>query len=125
MEDCIFCEKFITNKKSLLENDLALAYFDEFPVNEGHIIIITKRHAETYFDITEEEQSAMFSLLRSAKLYIDKKYKPTGYNIGFNCGMDAGQSVMHVHLHLIPRYKGDVINPRGGIRAVIPTKKDY
>lgn len=125
MEECIFCEKFITNKKAFLENELALAYFDEFPVNKGHIIIITKRHAKTYFDITEEEQNAMFTLLKSAKLYLDREYKPTGYNIGFNCGIDAGQSVMHVHLHLIPRYKGDVINPRGGIRAVIPSKKDY
>lgn len=125
MDECIFCEKFIMHKKAFLENDLALAYFDEFPVNKGHVIIITKRHAETYFDITEKEQIAMFSLIKTAKLYIDKKYEPTGYNIGFNCGIDAGQSVMHVHLHLIPRYKGDVVNPRGGIRAVIPNKKEY
>ena len=81
------------------------------------------KRIQKYFD--KAEQDAMFELLRKAKDYIDKEYHPTGYNIGFNCGEDAGQSVMHVHLHLIPRYYGDVENPRGGIRGVIPTKKDY
>ena len=122
---CIFCDDFINKKTPFLENELALAYFDEFPVSKGHAIIITKRHVETYFDTNKQEQDAMFSLLREAKEYVEKEYKPTGYNIGFNCGTDAGQSVMHVHLHLIPRYKGDVANPRGGIRGVIPSKKDY
>ena len=125
MGNCVFCEDFMKNKKVLFENKLALAYLDGFPVNKGHVLIITKRHAKTYFDITHEEQDAMFELLREAKMYLDKEYQPTGYNIGFNCGEDAGQSVMHVHLHLIPRYHGDVENPRGGIRGVIPEKKDY
>lgn len=125
MKKCVFCEEFIKNKKALFENDLALVYFDGYPVNAGHTIIITKRHVKTFFDITYEEQDAMFELLRKTKEYIDNAYKPTGYNIGFNCGEDAGQSIMHVHLHLIPRYCGDVENPRGGIRGVIPQKKDY
>jgi len=125
MSNCVFCEDFITNKKNIFENELALAYFDGFPVNKGHVLIITKRHAETFFDITKEEQDAMFELARKIKIYLDEEYKPDGYNIGFNCGVVAGKSVMHVHMHIIPRYKGDIENPRGGIRAVIPAKKDY
>lgn len=125
MEKCIFCEKVSNGQKIIYENELALGIFDEFPVNEGHVLIITKRHVETFFDITKEEQDAMFELARKIKIYLDKQYKPDGYNIGFNCGAVAGQSIMHVHMHLIPRYKGDVENPRGGVRGVIPSKKDY
>ena len=125
MEYCAFCDDFMKNKERLFENELAVAFFDGFPVSKGHVLIITNRHTKTFFDTTKAEQDAMFELLRKAKDYIDKEYHPTGYNIGFNCGEDAGQSVMHVHLHLIPRYYGDVENPRGGIRGVIPTKKDY
>lgn len=125
MNECVFCNQFIPNKDSLFENELANAYFDEFPVSNGHVLIITKRHAETFFDITSEEQMAMIDLLNKCKKYIDKKYNPDGYNVGLNCGKDAGQSVMHVHMHLIPRYKGDVDNPHGGVRGVIPNKKNY
>lgn len=122
---CIFCDDFTTNKKSLFENELTSAYFDEFPVSKGHILIITKRHVPTFFDTTREEQMAMLELLDKCKKYLDNKYNPSGYNIGLNCGSDAGQSVMHVHMHLIPRYSGDVDNPRGGVRGVIPNKKNY
>ena len=96
-----------------------------FQLVNGHVLIITKRHVKTIFDTTVEEQDAMFDLLRKAKEYVDNEFHPTGYNVGFNCGEDAGQSVMHVHLHLIPRYHGDVENPRGGIRGVIPKNKEY
>lgn len=122
---CVFCEEFIPKKKALFENELACAYFDGFPVSKGHILIITKRHVATFFDITFEEQVAILNLLNKCKKYLDKEYSPTGYNVGLNCGSDAGQSVMHVHMHLIPRYMGDVENPRGGVRGVIPTRKDY
>lgn len=125
MNKCVFCNQFIPNRKSLFENELAVAYFDEFPVSKGHVLIITKRHASTFFDITNEEQMAIIDLLNKCKEYIDKNYNPDGYNVGFNCGESAGQSVMHVHMHLIPRYKGDVDDPRGGIRGVIPIKKNY
>lgn len=125
MKDCIFCQNFIPNRKPLLQNKLAIAYFDEFPVSKGHILIISKRHATTFFDLTKEEQISLITLLNECKEYIDKKYNPDGYNVGLNCGEFAGQSVMHVHMHLIPRYKGDVSNPRGGIRGVIPNKKNY
>ena len=125
MKECVFCEQFILNRKPLFENELANAYFDEFPVSKGHTLIITKRHAATFFDITNEEQIAIIELLNKCKKYIDKKYNPDGYNVGLNCGESAGQSVMHIHMHLIPRYKGDVENPRGGVRGVIPNKKNY
>ena len=125
MNKCLFCDQFIPNKKLLFENELAVAFFDEFPVSKGHVLIITKGHAATFFDITNEEQIAIIDLLNKCKEYIDKKYHPDGYNVGLNCGESAGQSVMHVHMHLIPRYKGDVENPRGGIRGVIPNRKNY
>lgn len=125
MKDCVFCQNFMPNKEPLLQNKLAIAYFDEFPVSKGHILIISKRHATTFFDLTKEEQISLITLLNECKEYIDKKYNPDGYNVGLNCGEFAGQSVMHVHMHLIPRYKGDVSNPRGGIRGIIPNKKNY
>lgn len=124
MNNCPFCEKLKTIKP-ILENDLAISFYDEFPVNPGHMLFITKRHVETFFDTTNEEKKAIFELVDKAKAIIDKKFKPDGYNIGLNCGFYAGQTVMHIHLHLIPRYKGDIENPKGGIRAVIPSKKEY
>jgi len=122
--NCPFCLKLKTIKP-ILENELAIAFFDEFPVNPGHMLFITKRHVETFFDTTDEEKIAIFKLVSEAKKLIDEKEKPDGYNIGLNCYSAAGQTVMHIHLHLIPRYIGDIENPHGGIRAVIPSKKEY
>lgn len=109
----------------ILENKLALGKVDDFGVSKGHMVFITKRHVETFFDTTPQEKQAIFELVDEAKKMLDEKYAPDGYNIGMNCKEAAGQSVMHVHVHLIPRYKGDVENPRGGVRGVIPSKKDY
>ena len=122
--DCPFCNKAM-NTTPILENDLAFAFYDEFPVSKGHMLFITKRHAEDFFDITLDERNAILDLMNDAKRMIDDEFKPDGYNIGCNIGEAAGQSVMHMHMHLIPRYKGDVLNPRGGIRSVIPSKQDY
>lgn len=124
MDKCLFCEKAKTQEK-LLENDSCYAVFDGFPVSPGHVLIISKRHAQTFFDLTENEQHDMIDLLNKCKLLIDEKYNPQGYNVGLNCGLVAGQSIMHVHMHLIPRYTGDVENPRGGVRGVIPAKRNY
>ena len=124
MENCKFCEIY-SEKKFDFENELAFAFWDANPVSKGHIIFMTKRHIENFFETTKEEKSDLFELIDKAKNIIDKKYKPTGYNIGINCGVSAGQTVMHVHVHLIPRYDGDVENPRGGVRGVIPENKDY
>lgn len=124
MENCRFC--FFKNEKKFdLENELAFAFWDANPVSKGHIIFMTKRHVKDFFETTAEERVAIFELIDKAKSIIDEKYKPTGYNIGMNCGVSAGQTVMHIHVHLIPRYDGDVKDPRGGVRGVIPEKKDY
>ncbi len=89
------------------------------------MLIIPYRHIDSLFDATEEETEAIFSLLKEAKAYLDRKFKPDGYNVGVNIGKYAGQTVMHLHIHLIPRYKGDIDNPTGGIRGVIPSKMRY
>lgn len=122
--NCFFC-KSIKNRDYTLENEYAILRFDDFPVNKGHLEIIPKRHVKDWWEATKEERIAIFDLLDEAKIMVDKKYNPDGYNIGMNLGEVAGQSVMHLHVHLIPRYEGDVQNPRGGVRGVIPGKKDY
>lgn len=125
MEDCLFCKWKNEKEKMLLENELAFARYDEFAVSKGHILFITKRHVKDFFETTFDERNAIFELIDKAKKIVDERYNPSGYNIGMNCGISAGQSVMHVHVHLIPRYDGDVENPRGGIRGVIPKKQSY
>lgn len=118
---CVFC----LPPPFVLENELACAFFDKYPVNEGHLLIIPKRHVKTYFDCTIAERMAMDELLLKGKDLLDERFKPTGYNVGINCHEDAGQTVFHCHMHLIPRYKGDVDNPTGGVRGVIPNKRMY
>jgi diadenosine tetraphosphate (Ap4A) HIT family hydrolase len=109
----------------LLENDLAYVLLDRSPVNPGHSLIIPKRHISDFFLTTEAEKHALLSLLDKAKHYLDDKYSPAGFNVGINVGEAAGQTVPHVHLHLIPRYQGDVDHPRGGVRGVIPSRQSY
>ena len=124
MDECFFC-KSIKNNYFYLENELAIARLDDFPVNKGHLEVILKRHIKDWWGTTLEEKIAIFNLLEEAKKMIDDKYSPDGYNIGMNLGEKAGQSVMHLHVHLIPRYDGDVENPRGGVRGIIPEKQNY
>lgn len=118
---CPFCSP----DSVLFENEYAFVKEDAYPVSRGHLLIIPKRHVETCFSLTEAELSGVLSLLGQAKIYLDEKYAPDGYTVGMNCGTAAGQTVPHAHLHLIPRYHGDVADPRGGIRGVIPAKKEY
>jgi len=125
MENCLFCKWKNEKEKILIENDLAFARYDEFAVSKGHTLFMTKRHVKDFFDTTLEERNAIFELVDKMKELIDNEYHPTGYNIGMNCGLSAGQSVMHIHIHLIPRYDGDVENPRGGVRGVIPKNQNY
>ncbi len=125
MENCVFCDNFMKTKERVAENESCVAFYDGFPVSNGHILIISKRHAKTFFDLSAREQNDMIALLNECKKIVDKKYCPDGYNVGLNCGSSAGQTVMHVHMHLIPRYNGDVDNPRGGVRGVIPNKRIY
>jgi diadenosine tetraphosphate (Ap4A) HIT family hydrolase len=106
----------------LLENALAYVRHDNNSLSRGHVLVIPKRHVASFFDMTAEEQSAVLSLLREAQASIQQQHSPDGYNIGVNVGKAGGQSRMHVHLHLIPRYAGDVQDPRGGIRCVLPAR---
>lgn len=123
-KECIFCN-LDPNREIIAQNDLALAFFDAFPVNPGHALIIPKRHVADYFDLTADEVAAVQALLREVKAIVEKRFNPDGYNIGVNVNAAAGQSVFHVHMHLIPRYKGDVENPKGGVRGVISSKQKY
>lgn len=122
---CIFCQKCQENKEIIYENHLVFAIFDHYPVSKGHVLIMTKRHVATYFDTTKEERLAVDEAVFFLKSMVDRKYKPDAYNIGTNSGADAGQTIDHFHVHLIPRYHGDVDNPRGGVRGVIPSKQSY
>ena len=120
--NCVFCN---LKENILFENDLAVAFFDSYPVSKGHTLIIPKRHSENYFELTKEEIGAMFDLSEKVKEYLDAHFRPDGYNVGFNVLEAGGQSVMHTHMHVIPRYRGDQDNPRGGIRKVVSKRGDY
>lgn len=103
----------------LLENALAYVRHDNNSLSRGHALVVPKRHVASFFEMTGEEQSAVLALLTEIQKSIQKRHSPDGYNIGVNVGKAGGQSRMHVHLHLIPRYAGDVPDPRGGIRCVL------
>jgi diadenosine tetraphosphate (Ap4A) HIT family hydrolase len=120
---CPFCS--IPVAEIVIEGALALAKSDNYPVTKGHTLIIPRRHVLTFFETTDEERATMMRLLDQAKAILDKQHKPDGYNIGINNGTAAGQTVMHLHIHLIPRYAGDSSDPRGGVRWVIPEKAAY
>jgi len=124
MSDCIFCN--IDQSRIIDSNDFFYVIRDIYPVTELHTLIIPHRHISSYFDLTEDEQISLSTLLRSLKeqlLRTDPSI--TGLNIGVNDGEDAGQTIFHCHIHLIPRRKGDVENARGGVRGVIPEKQSY
>ena|SRR5215217_4061985 len=104
------------------QNLLSYARYDSTPLGPGHVLVVPFRHVANFFDMTAEEKSAVLALLDDAKALIDQKFKPDGYNIGVNIGKAGGQSRMHVHVHLIPRFEGDVPDPRGGIRCVLAAR---
>ncbi len=112
-------------KDRVAENDLAFAILDGFPVSPGHTLVVAKRVVATWFDATSEEKAALITLVDIVKQKLDQRYSPAGYNVGFNAGEAAGQTVPHLHVHVIPRYHGDVPDPRGGVRWVIPAKAAY
>lgn len=122
--NCPFC-KVESEREIIASTSLSIAFFDGYPVSQGHVLIIPRRHVASFFDLAENEQLDMLMLAKRVKGIIDEMYHPDGYNIGVNDGEAAGQSVFHVHMHVIPRYKGDVPNPRGGVRGVIPSKQSY
>ena len=121
LQDCPFCG----DPEIIIENALAFAHYDSYPVSDGHCLIITRRHIAEYFEATDAEKLAMWELVDAVKPIIDREFGPDGYNVGVNIGAAAGQSIPHLHIHVIPRYAGDVENPQGGVRGVIPNKQKY
>ena len=115
MSTCELC----TPADVVAQNALAYARYDSNSLSRGHVIIVPKRHVADFFEMSEAEQTALLELLRQAKSLVQKKYSPDGFNIGANVGKAAGQNRMHVHFHLIPRYRGDAADPRGGVRRVL------
>ena len=124
---CVFCdlEKTFKNDRVLFSTPNWIAVYDYYPVTKGHVLLIPKQHYETFFDLPDDLKESIHYRINDVKEIIDKKFKPDGYNIGCNCGETAGQTINHFHLHIIPRYKGDCENPRGGVRGVIPSKQSY
>jgi len=121
---CLFCE--IPSERIITENELAYVIEDGFPVTHKHSLIIPKRHLSSYFDLDKSEMDACHQLLEKTKDSIfSNDPSVTGFNIGINIGKDAGQTIFHCHIHLIPRRSGDVENPTGGVRGVIPSKQSY
>jgi len=120
---CLFCN--LDNTRIILKNAHALAIYDGYPVSSGHTLIIPKRHIASFFELSREEQSAMLALLAEMRQLLQTERNPDGFNIGINDGAAAGQTVMHLHIHLIPRYTGDQPDPRGGVRWIFPDKADY
>lgn len=122
-EPCPFCT--LPAGRIVMANDLAVAIRDGFPVSRGHTLILPRRHVESFFEVTEAERNAMMALLDAAKAGLDMAFRPNGYNLGINDGQAAGQTVPHLHMHLIPRFVGDIADPRGGIRWIFPVKARY
>jgi len=123
---CLFCDKDNFKEHAIIyENDLFYARWDNMPVSDGHAEVVPKKHVESFFDLTDKELIQLFDLIKKLKDIIQEKYHPDAFNIGINDGEAAGRSIHHLHVHVIPRYKGDVENPRGGVRNVIPGKGNY
>jgi ATP adenylyltransferase len=121
--ECPFCNP--SEARIFLSGDQVFGFWDAYPVSPGHALLIPRRHIPTWFEATSEEHAALISAIDQAKAAIEKNHQPDGYNIGINCGAAAGQTVFHLHVHLIPRYQGDVSDPRGGVRHIIAHKANY
>lgn len=123
-ETCPFC-RLSRQVEIICETATCVAFYDGYPASPGHALIMPKHHVASYFDLTNREREAMNVMLQYVRQKVDERFHPDGYNIGINVNEAAGQSVFHVHIHLIPRYKGDVKTPKGGVRGVIPGKQNY
>jgi diadenosine tetraphosphate (Ap4A) HIT family hydrolase len=120
---CAFCT--LPLQRVIEEIGSAIAIRDAYPVSQGHTLLMPKRHIGSFFELSAMERSDILNLLDCAKVMVDKEFQPQGYNIGINDGPCAGQTVPHLHIHLIPRYTGDSLDPRGGVRWVLPEKAKY
>lgn len=121
---CVFCRR-IGSDQIVARSDHADAFFDAFPVSPGHILVVPRRHEPDFFALAPEERLALWSLVEKVRDLLEERYGPDAFNIGVNAGRAAGQTVAHAHVHVIPRYEGDVEDPRGGVRHVIPDKAAY
>ena len=123
---CFFCDTQLKkDEKKIIDNEYFFVRYDDFPISAGHCEIIPKKHIISFFDLKQEELESFYDLISNVKIILDKEFNPDGYNIGINEGEAAGRTQHHLHVHLIPRYNGDVENPRGGVRNIIPKKADY
>ncbi len=120
---CPFCQ--LEPSRLIAGSSLAIVIRDGYPISPGHTLIIPRRHVSSFFEVSAEERRAMFELLDTQKHVLDQEFSPAGYNVGINDGAAAGQTVPHLHIHLIPRYPGDLPDPRGGVRWVLPSKARY
>jgi len=118
---CPFCKPY--DDDIVIKNDFCYARWERFPTSKGHLLVLPFRHTPNFFTLSQEERLAMMFLIDECKGVIEENFKPEGYNIGFNVGGAAGQTIMHCHCHVIPRYPGDVLEVRGGIRNVVPSKQ--
>ena len=124
MNDCVFCG--ISSKRPpVIYGEYVISILDEFPVSRGHCLVIPKRHVESISELTDDELKDLYVVLDQTKQLLKQQYNPDGFNIGINEGRAAGQTVPHLHIHIIPRYNGDMEDPRGGVRGVIPEKQKY
>jgi diadenosine tetraphosphate (Ap4A) HIT family hydrolase len=121
--NCPFCS--LAKERITAETEHGLAFLDGFPISEGHTLVIPKRHVESLFELTPAEQSALWMLVAQVRSSLAVRLKPDAFNIGVNDGAAAGQTVPHAHIHVIPRRNGDVPDPRGGVRWVLPAKAKY
>jgi diadenosine tetraphosphate (Ap4A) HIT family hydrolase len=121
MNNCLFCH--ITNQ-ILFESGLVIACYDRYPTSPGHSLVVPRRHVETYFECTLEEKAALWEMVETVRRILEER-KPDGFNVGFNVGKAAGQTVFHAHIHVIPRYDGDVPDPKGGVRHAVVGKGYY
>ena len=127
VSDCIFCQIASQERDADVVARFKHCYAmkDAYPVSEGHVLVIPYEHTENWFTASEEVRQDMMTAIHKMKKELEREYSPDGFNIGANCGKIAGQSVMHLHMHLIPRYEGDMVDPKGGVRGVIPSKQKY
>lgn len=125
-KSCFYCDlNWKEESNTLFDTPYFYVRYSDFPVTEGHVEVVHKKHEKSIFNLTDNEAKELNSILIKSKELLDKKFKPDGYNVGANYKEAAGQSQFHLHMHIIPRYKGDVENPKGGVRNVIPKKGDY
>lgn len=123
MPDCPFCAP--TAVEMIAEDASGLAFLDRYPVSPGHCLVVPRRHVGSFFELAPAERASLLQLAEQAKAILDARHHPDGYNLGINDGAAAGQTIPHVHLHLIPRYAGDQEDPRGGVRLIFPGRARY